>query len=185
MRTFIAIPIPEPCKEVLAQMQRHLKVSDAEVRWTTIASIHLTLKFLGEVDPAVIPTMAGALGVISKKARPLELRLAGFGCFPNEKNPRVVWCGIQGDIDVLSHLQVGVETVCADFGFGPENRPFRPHLTLGRIKGRKNLRLLSESIAKGSDLECGFRADSFNIYKSVLKPDGAVYTVLEKIALQQ
>jgi len=185
MRTFIAIPMPEACLEMLAQMQRHLKASNAEVRWTKIASIHLTLKFLGEVDPAVIPAMAEALAVISKKARPFDLRLAGLGCFPNEKNPRVVWCGIQGDTDVLLSLQSGVETVCADFGFEPEDRPFRPHLTLGRIKGRKNLRLLSDSIAKGSDLECGFRADSFNIYKSVLKPDGAVYTVLEPIALQQ
>jgi 2'-5' RNA ligase len=183
MRTFIAIPIPEPSLEMLEQMQRNLKASRAEVRWTRIASIHLTLKFLGEVDPAVIPAMAEALVVTSKEARHFDLQLAGLGCFPNENNPRVVWCGIQGDTDVLSHLQAGVETVCADFGFPPEDRPFRPHLTLGRVKGRKNLKALADTVAKGSDLESGFRADCFNIYKSVLQPSGAVYTVLETIAL--
>ncbi len=183
MRTFIAIPIPESCLEMLAQMQRHLKASKAVISWTRISSIHLTLKFLGEIDPAIIPQMTESLEVISKQAQPFDLRLTGLGCFPNEKNPRIIWCGIQGDTDVLSRLQAGVETVCDGFGFPPENRPFRPHLTLGRVKGRINLKALAGSIGKGSDLECGFRAESFNIYKSVLKPDGAVYTVLETIAL--
>lgn len=184
MRTFIAIPIPEMCLEILVQMQRHLQASKAEVRWTKIPSIHLTLKFLGEIDPAIIPEMAKSLGEGSKQIPKFNLRLSGLGSFPNEKSPRIVWCGIQGDTDVLSQLQAEVETVCADLGFPPENRPFRPHLTLGRIKGRKNLKPLTDSIAKGSDLECRFSVDCFNIYKSVLKPDGAVYTVLETIALQ-
>ncbi|MBN2318531.1 MAG: RNA 2',3'-cyclic phosphodiesterase [Acidobacteria bacterium] len=183
MRTFIAIPIPESCLEILEQMQRHLKASTTEVRWTKISSIHLTLKFLGEVDPAIIPDMGKALADVSKQSRKFNLRLTGLGSFPNEKSPRIVWCGILGDTDVLARLQAEVETVCADFGFAAENRPFRPHLTLGRIKGRKNLKLLMGCIEKGTDLECGFRADCLNIYKSVLKPDGAVYTVLETITL--
>lgn len=183
MRTFIAIPIPEPCLEILIQMQRFLQTSKAEVRWTKIPSIHLTLKFLGEADPEIIPDMANSLGAITKLIRQFDLRLSGLGSFPNTKSPRIVWCGIRGDTDVLSQLQAEVETVCADFGFPPEDRPFRPHLTLGRIKGRKNSKPLMDCIAKGSDLECSFRADHFNIYKSVLKPDGAVYTVLETIML--
>jgi len=184
MRTFIAIPIPEPCLEVLAEMQRLLQVSRAEVRWTKIPSIHLTLKFLGEADPEIISDLAKSLGAVTKQVRQFDLRLSGLGSFPNEKNPRIVWCGIRGDTDVLSRMQAEVETVCADFGFSPEDRPFRPHLTLGRIKGRKNSKPLMDCIAKGYDQECGFRADRFNIYKSVLKPEGAVYTVLETITLQ-
>ncbi len=183
MRTFIAIPIPESCLEMLAQMQRQLQAPKAEVRWIKIPSIHLTLKFLGEVDPAAIPAMVESLGVISEQTRQFGIRLSGLGTFPNDTNPRIIWCGIRGDTDVLTRLQAEVETVCADFGFPPEDRPFRPHLTLGRIKGRKNLKSLVDCIAKGSDLECGFHADRFNIYKSVLKPSGAVYTVLETIAL--
>ncbi len=183
MRTFIAIPIPESCLQILERMQRHLKSSSAEVRWTKIPSIHLTLKFLGEIDPAIVPGMAKSLSEISGQVPGFDLRLCGLGSFPSEKSPRIIWCGIHGNTDFLSRLQEKVETVCADFGFSTENRLFRPHLTLGRVKGRGNLKPLMDSVAKGCDLECGFRADRFNIYKSVLKPDGAVYTVLETVAL--
>jgi 2'-5' RNA ligase len=185
MRTFIAFPIPEPGLEILAQMQQHLKRSDAEVRWTAIPSIHLTLKFLGETDPETVSELARALRDAAHPAQALNLQLSGLGCFPNQKKPRIVWCGIRGDIEQLEILQETVEKTCMDFGFEPEIRPFRPHLTLGRVRGKKNLQMLVDNIMKGSEQECGFSADHFNIYKSVLKPQGAVYTILETIELKQ
>jgi len=184
MRVFIAVPIPESCLEILAQMQQHLQKPQAEVRWTAILSIHLTLKFLGEVNPVVIPDMAESLRTATNQVQTLNLQLSGLGSFPNQKNPRIIWCGIQGDIDLLTHLQETVEAVCKEYGFPPEDRPFRPHLTLGRIKDRKNLQPLSDCIINESGLECSFNADHFNIYKSVLKPQGAVYNILETIALK-
>jgi len=184
MRVFIAIPLPEPCLETLARMQRQLQTSRAEVRWTAIPSIHLTLKFLGEVDPGIITGMAESLRIASNRAQGFKLQLSGLGSFPNQKNPRIIWCGMQGDIDALARLQKTVETACAEYGFPPENRPFQPHLTLGRIKGRKNLQPLMDCVSNASGPECSFGADRFNIYKSVLKPRGAVYTVLETIELK-
>ncbi|MBN2242376.1 MAG: RNA 2',3'-cyclic phosphodiesterase [Acidobacteria bacterium] len=183
MRTFIAIPIPESCLEILAQIQRQLQTSGAPVRWTNIHSIHLTLKFLGETDPGLIAEMAQSLEALGRQIRKFHLQLSGVGAFPEEKNPRIVWCGIGGDTDVLTELQEGVETVCAGCGFPPEDRPFRPHLTLGRVKGRRDLKPLIDRLAQGCTLQCRYTADRFNIYKSVLKPEGAVYTVVEKIAL--
>lgn len=185
MRTFIAIPIPDSCREFLSQIQQHLKKSDAEVRWTAIPSIHLTLKFLGETDPETVSELAHALRAVAHPAQALNLQLSGLGCFPNQKKPRIVWCGIRGDIEQLEILQEMVERTCMDFGFEPEIRPFRPHLTLGRVRGKKNLQMLVDNIMKDSDLESGFCADHLNIYKSVLKPQGAVYTVLQTIALEQ
>lgn len=183
MRAFIAIPIPGPCLETIARIQHGLRESAADVRWTAISSIHLTLKFLGEVDPAIIPELAESLRVVSHGMQAFNLRLSGLGSFPNQKNPRTIWCGILGDTEALSNLQQGIETACMKSGFAPEDRPFRPHLTLGRLKGKRNLDSLADRIKAGSDLECGFSADHFNIYKSVLKPQGAVYTVLETVQL--
>jgi 2'-5' RNA ligase len=120
-----------------------------------------------------------------KSERRFELRLHGLGCFPNARNPRVIWCGINGDTDGLLRLQRIVESSCAKLEFTQEDRPFHPHLTLGRVQGRRNLQPLMDQIAEGSDLACSFQADRFHIYKSSLKPQGAVYTVLNTIVLNE
>ena len=184
MRTFIAIPLPEECRSMLTQMQQSLRTCDAEVGWVAVPSIHLTLKFLGEVDPEIVPRLAESLQAASEPEHGFELKLHGLGCFPNPKSPRVVWCGIDGDTDALSRLQKTVEEAGRIFGFPPEDRDFRPHLTLGRVKGKRNLQALADCIKIGSGLERSFKADHFNIYRSILKPNGAEYSVLKTIALR-
>ncbi len=185
MRTFIAIPIPEECRRMLDQLQQILRGFKSDVRWTAIPSIHLTIKFLGEVAPEILPELAASIESAVKAQAGFELKLHGLGCFPNKKNPRVIWCGIEGEADRLSGLYRSVQTACASFGFAPENRDFHPHLTLGRVKGKRNLQPLLDCIKIGSDLECTFKADHFNIYKSTLTPRGAVYTVLRTILLAE
>jgi 2'-5' RNA ligase len=185
MRAFIAVPLPKECQIVLEQMQESLRVCKAEVRWVAIPSIHLTLKFLGEVDPEIIPRLNALLNESSKSERCFELRLHGLGCFPNPRNPRVLWCGIDGETDSLLRLQHSVESACMKSGFAPEDRPFHPHLTLGRVQGRKNIQPLMDQITVDSDLACGFQADRFHIYESSLRPQGAVYTVLNTIVLNE
>jgi RNA 2',3'-cyclic 3'-phosphodiesterase len=183
MRTFIAIPLPDECRTLLDRMQQKLRSFGADVRWVAIPSIHLTLKFLGETDPDVISKLSESLESDTQSQRSFSLRLHGLGSFPDQKNPRVIWCGIDGETGNLSHLQQQVETTCDRFGFAPENRDFHPHLTLGRVNGKRNLQLLIECIKMGMDLESSFTADHFNIYKSTLKPQGAVYSILKTITL--
>jgi len=183
MRTFIAIPLPKECQALLGQMQECLRAFKADVRWVAIPSIHLTLKFLGEADPAVIPDLATSLNESAGSERCFALRLHGLGCFPHPRNPRVVWCGIDGETGNLIRLQRIVETACEKLGFAAEERSFRPHLTLGRVQGRRNIQPLMERIEAGFDLSCVFRADRFHVYKSSLKPQGAEYTVLNTIVL--
>jgi RNA 2',3'-cyclic 3'-phosphodiesterase len=183
MRTFIAIPLPDECRTLLDQMQQKLRSYDADVRWVAISSIHLTLKFLGEVDPNIIPNLSESLVSDTRSQSSFPLRLHGMGCFPHQKNPRVIWCGIDGEITKLSQLQQQVEITCARFGFAPENRDFHPHLTLGRVNGKRNLQPLIECIKIGTDLESSFTAERFNIYKSTLKPQGAAHSILKTIAL--
>lgn len=95
----------------------------------------------------------------------------------------MIWCGIDGETGSLAELQKTVESVCAAFGFEPEARAFQPHLTLGRVNGKRNLQPLLDCIKMGSNHECSFKTDAFNIYRSTLKPQGAIYDVLETIAL--
>jgi len=168
---------------MLDQIQQKLRKYEADVRWVAIPSIHLTLKFLGEVDPALIQNLSESLERASVSEESMVLRLHGLGCFPNLQRPRVIWCGLDGDTDGLAKLQQKVEAVCQQFGFAPEVRTFHPHLTLGRVNGKRNLQPLLDCIKIGSEQECTFEADRYNLYKSTLKPQGAVYSVLRTIAL--
>jgi RNA 2',3'-cyclic 3'-phosphodiesterase len=182
MRTFIAVPLPDECHRMIRQILDRMHSFRSEVRWSSIHSIHLTLKFLGEIDPASLPRLASVLK--QQAVVPgFSLTLRGLGVFPNPKNPRVVWCGISDESGGLAALQAAVEAACESLGFGREERPFHPHLTLGRVQGKKNLQPLMDYIRIGSGLECPFRADDYQIYQSVLSPRGAVYTVLDKIDL--
>jgi 2'-5' RNA ligase len=183
MRTFIAVPITDKCREMLDHLQQRLRSCEADIRWVAIPSIHLTLKFLGEVKHEIIPTLAASLERAVQNHPSFELRIRGLGCFPNQRNPRVTWCGIEGDTERLLCLHQLVEGVCTALGFAPENRFFHPHLTLGRVNGKRNLQQLLDYIKIGSDLECSFKADHFNIYESTLKPQGAVYAVVKTIRL--
>ncbi len=183
MRTFIAIPLPDECRTMLDQLQQNLRVCRADVRWVSVPSIHLTLKFLGEVDPEIIPKLTESLENETRLQHGFAIRLRGLGCFPNQRSPGVVWCGIDGDTESLSQLQQQVEAACDSLGFPPETRSFHPHLTLGRVNGKRNLQPLIDCIKMGSDLESSFKADHLNIYKSVLKQQGAVYTILKTILL--
>ena len=183
MRTFIAVPLPGECTLTLAEMQDALRKFGADVRWAAVPSIHLTLKFLGEIDPAVLPGLNGVLRALPVPA-PFTLRLEGMGAFPTLQRPRVIWCGIEGARPALSLLQESVETACVQAGFERENRPFQPHLTLGRVQGKRNLQALLDYIRIAPSPKCEFVVDHYRIYRSTLTPRGAIYDVLESIQLQ-
>ncbi len=183
MRTFIAVPLPPACKLLLSQIQEKLRAFNAEVRWVALDSIHLTLKFLGEIDPALLPELGRHLHEASAGAPPLRVAVGGLGGFPNLRNPRVLWCGVGGDTELLGELQKRVEEACRPLGFAPEERAFHPHLTLGRVQGKRNLQPLLDYIKIAAQPESTFTAEAYNIYRSELRPRGAVYSVLETIVL--
>ena len=181
MRAFIAIPLTSECLKALEETQQQLRRINADVRWAAISSIHLTLKFLGETPEEMIPRLSESVEEAAREATSFELRIQELGCFPNERNPRVIWRGLGGQINNLADLQKRIEDGCTSCGFAPEEREFRPHLTLGRINGKRNLQQLIDCIKIGAGMEQRFTADRLNIYRSVLKPQGAVYTVLKTI----
>ncbi len=185
MRTFVAIPLPSECHRMLEQNQGKLRATGADVRWVAVSSIHLTLKFLGEIDTALVPRLSDSLRAACDTQTSFSLRVHGLGCFPNLRNPRVIWCGIDGEIQLLGQVRSKVEQACSPLGFAPEERDFQPHLTLGRVQGKRNLRPLLDCIKIGSELECSFSVDHYNVYRSTLTPRGAVYDMLETISLRK
>ncbi|MCD6570363.1 MAG: RNA 2',3'-cyclic phosphodiesterase [Deltaproteobacteria bacterium] len=177
IRTFIAVPIPEPVQKVLADTLFRLRASYPEVKWIRPESIHLTLKFLGNIKEDMVGGIAMGLDNVVQNYPCLNLSLKGLGAFPNTRRPRVIWIGLQGDIGVLKDLASRLDKMCANFDIKMEPRPFRAHLTLGRLK-RPTMIDLNLAIK-----EVNFTASEVLLYKSELFRDGAKYTVLYRSPL--
>jgi RNA 2',3'-cyclic 3'-phosphodiesterase len=184
MRTFIALPLPAEARALLGNLQAKLRSFGADVKWTAADSIHLTLKFLGEIAPASLPGLVSHLRTETAAEHSFALRVHGLGGFPDLRNPRVIWCGLEGDRAALASVQQKVEAACIQAGFPSEERPFQAHLTLGRVRGKTNLQPLLDYIKIGSTLEHTFTVKALHIYQSTLRPQGALYTVLETMDLK-
>ena len=180
IRSFIAVEVPEPLRARMEELQSELKRANADVRWVRPESIHLTLKFLGSVSGEELEKLAAGIAPIISSWIPFEVRLHGLGCFPSSRNPRIVWVGIeQGSVEASS-LQKAVENQAAEVGFPPETRPFKPHLTLGRFRSSRGKGSLAQAVENLRDAEIGsFRVNDVYLFKSELKPSGAVYTKLQ------
>jgi len=190
IRAFVAVPLPEPTLERLAQIQRQLErqVPRGSVRWTRRDAIHLTLKFLGDTLTERLPAIEAALSAVARNAPGCTAEMAGVGCFPNPSRPRVVWAGLQEDSGKLAALQAAIEEAMANFGYRPEGRGFTPHLTIGRVQrraSRADVVLVGEVVATADIGPIGeVPVEHFALIRSVLKPSGAEYTTLARFALR-
>lgn len=135
LRAFIAVRFPDPLNSHLRGLQENLKSRGWNVRWVRPDNIHLTIKFLGNIETARVEPICCALSELCRLEAPLNLSLKGVGVFPGLKRPRVVWAGIGEGRDRLIALQRRVEDRLAAGGIKREARPFRAHLTLGRFRG--------------------------------------------------
>lgn len=181
MRSFIAVEISQQIKEALERVLQEFKRVQCDVKWVQPESIHLTLKFLGEIDPNMVPEIKEALEKTLSYHGPFSLSAEGIGAFPKLDNPRVVWVGLGGELDKLAALQKDVEAVLNALGFPKEDRPFKPHLTLGRVRSPKGKEALVKKLREMSSKTLGiFPVDCVAQYRSELLPTGAKYTVLWK-----
>ena len=188
LRTFIALPLPAEWIALLEEVIDHLdSAASGGVRWVRPSSIHLTLKFLGATDPALAPRILdGLLESVGGASAP-ALSLSGLGTFPNRNNPRVIWAGVSGDMETLADLQQRVETLAVGLGWDAERRPFRPHLTIGRVRDRISPAERKRLVAGISNCAvprlASWRPDAVRLYKSELTPRGAIYTNLGEVEI--
>lgn len=176
VRAFIAIELPESVKSFLMKISAELKLCGGPVKWVRPEGIHLTLKFLGSVPSDLLPRIQEAALPLFGKQKPTQLHVSRLGAFPGLRRPRVVWAGLEDPAGVLSPLVNNLENVMEPLGFPKENRPFNPHLTLGRFKSNEKCSELIEAIRQEMDIVGpSFVADHAILFESVLKPSGAEY----------
>lgn len=188
VRSFIAVELPEEVRTHLADIQRQLKKARTpSVKWVDPHSIHLTLKFLGNVETDKLAAITVAIRQSCEGIPPFSLEITGVGAFPNFNRPRVAWVGIKGELDKLIAIQKKLDALLAPMGFPPEDRPFSAHLTLARVRDdmpppeRQAFgKLLQDTKFEASAV---FRVDSVNLMRSQLSPSGAIYTRLDSVKL--
>jgi RNA 2',3'-cyclic 3'-phosphodiesterase len=179
IRAFVAAAISREVLDRLSAIRDDLRTLELDARWPPPQSLHLTLKFLGDVDDKQIERIAPRMSEVARRQEPFHLEVSRLGVFPHLANPRVLWIGVEED-GKLSRLCGDVESSFAEIGFPVEERPFRPHLTLARIRSRRNIaRLIGFVEANGAEIEAGgFQVSDFRLYQSILGPRGADYRVL-------
>lgn len=184
-RTFVAIKIHTG--EKMRMILDHLKkiLSGEKIKWVDPEIMHITIAFLGDTDEKIIPSITGIIKQTAHDSPAFELIFRGTGVFKNLRDPRVIWIGTEAN-PVLQNIKIRIEDELAGFGFKKENREFRPHLTLGRIKWIKNTLALEKAIQLYKDQEVQRELISELIYyESILKPEGPVYLPILNVSLQK
>ncbi|MGB5748594.1 MAG: RNA 2',3'-cyclic phosphodiesterase [Desulfobacterales bacterium] len=184
IRTFIALELPPAVISLFQEVQQDLKRLKIRARWVRPENIHLTLKFLGDVNPDDIDKIGTAMAVAAIDCLPVTVYVKGIGVFPGIKRPRVIWVGLGGDTQSLLALQSRLEQELARVAFPKDKRSFKAHLTLGRFKKPANPAAVRQMISEYATLNSDeFTCNQVFLFGSDLKPSGPVYSKLKQTNL--
>ncbi len=184
VRAFVAANLDQGLKDALAKVQERLKETHADVGWVSPESLHLTLKFLGQVEESRLGAVAEAIAAAAGGYGSFRLVLGGLGAFPQPRAARVVWIGVQQGAEALVALQARVEGGLESLGFAREERPFAAHLTLGRVRGPGRREQLAVALTSNPAEPLGeMMLHRIELMKSELGPGGARYTALQAFPL--
>ena len=189
VRVFVAVGISEAAREQLIDAVERIRQDIPQgIQWANPDGMHLTLKFLGNIPSASVEPLLECLKPVASEAKPFPLQLDGLGMFPNRRKPRVLWAGVGGDLDALARLQQASEGAITALGYPPEQRPFRPHVTLGRprrsVSDAQLARIGAVVSALAPPSPIGWQVESVDVMRSELHPSGARYTVLGSAPLK-
>ncbi len=186
IRSFLAFELPKEIEEIVAQTSLEMRHYGLDVRWVRPANIHLTVVFMGDVDPDRLSAIEAALGPVCRGRSPFRVALKGTGVFPNRRRPNVIWIGLVGDLEEMSQFRDALQSQLASFGIQKEARIFKPHLTLGRFRrGSAPGGELDRALSRFADLEspvCVLK--DLTLFRSDLKPVGPIYTRLKQWVLE-
>ncbi|MDZ7724747.1 MAG: RNA 2',3'-cyclic phosphodiesterase [candidate division KSB1 bacterium] len=183
IRTFVCFELPPTVLELLRSIQGRLKPLHDGTRWVNPERIHLTLRFLGDVERERLDAVMEAVQNACKAFEPFTLTVSKTGAFPNFKRPRVFWVGVSDPDQKLQQCQAAIEGELEDIGFPGEKRAFSPHLTLGRVNNSRGVANVSKELERLHPEPVSFPAREVVVMQSKLTPSGAVYTPLRKIGL--
>lgn len=181
IRTFIAIELSDEAKQEIERVIEELKKANVLIRWAKSKTVHLTLKFLGGVEEEKLASISESLKKIAKEHTPFGIKMDGIGAFPEWSRPKVLWVGLGGDKSEVISVADEVGSAMAGLGFEKDNKEFRPHLTLGRVKSSKNIEKLKE-ISDSIEIKAvSIPVSSLVLFRSELTEEGAIHTPIEKI----
>ncbi len=184
MRTFVAIDLEPELKKSLQDLVLKLKKTGADVRWVNFPGMHLTLKFLGEIEGGRVAAVEAALRKAASGFSKFALALRGTGTFPEGRNPRVLWVGIKDEPGLMA-LADEIEKRLEAEGFPRETRPFHPHLTIGRVKSPSGIQAAVRELERYRETSFGeMAAEKVALFESILNPQGAEYRVVSEFGLR-
>ena len=180
IRSFLAFELPVDIKRIIMTVSEDVRRLPLNVRWVNVSNIHLTVVFMGNIKEEEIKPIQDVVGQVCQGYGPFNIAIKGIGLFGSRRNPRVLWVGLDGVIDRMACFRDDLQKMLRPFGIKEEKRRFRPHLTLGRFrKGSITGAHLDDLLSKYHDLtspDCVI--EELVLFKSDLKPDGAVYSKL-------
>ena len=181
LRCFIAIEITEQIKREIRELIDILIKYDVDIKWLILENLHLTLKFLGNTPDVLLPKIKESLLNIVASYEPFYIKICRTGVFPNRKYPRVIWVGVE-DSEILMKLERDIENSMEFLGYQKEDKEFKPHLTLGRVRSQKGIVHIVNELDhfKGKDFGIIY-IDRIKLMKSELKPKGPEYSCLHEI----
>ena len=185
LRTFLAVPLDTALRRRATAVMTALQAVPGEVKWVDSPNLHLTLKFLGEVETRDIPDVCRVAGQAVADLAPFTFEVHGVGAFPNLQRPRTFWLGAREGHEAMVTLAERLDTALQTLGFRRESRRFEPHLTIGRLRqgGRTSPELVAE-LQQRSDLAIGsMKVSEVIVYSSDLRPSGPIYDVLARLPL--
>ena len=180
-RTFLALDIDEPTRDGLIAATREFPPAESKVRWVARENLHVTLKFLGDLDDAGVRDVCHSVAALAEGLGAFEFEVTGLKCIGSGGRPRMFWAEVEDPSGQLAAMFHELEEALAVLGFPQEHRAFRPHVTLGRIKSTRNAGALREVALRYADEPFGAQwAEGIVVYGSELTPRGPIYTPLEK-----
>ena len=184
MRVFLGIALPEACRAAIREAVAPLRADPAPVSWVATENLHVTLKFIGEVSKDHLAGIGDALAGVAGRFPAFSLEAEGGGAFPGTRNPRVLWVGFREPLELVGELQENMENALSGAGFPREDRPFHPHITVGRARGVLPPAWGDRFVRVLSGRRFGeVPVRSITLYESRLSPRGAVYAVLRSFPL--
>jgi len=179
MRTFLGIGLPCGVQEGIASAIAQVRGLHAPVAWTRPENLHITLHFLGEIPTERVPLVERSMRAVASGIDPFSLTAEGGGAFPGTRNPRILWVGFLEPLELVKQLQQNMENALSGEGFLREDRPFHPHITVGRARGSLPPAWGERFVQALSGKRFGLvPVSSFTLYESRPGPGGAVYTPL-------
>lgn len=186
IRAFIAVEINDVIRAELADVQSVLKKANGHVSWVRPGNIHCTLVFLGDIFADMINQVAAALNQATVGCKPFEVEITGLGFFGPARSPRIIWAGIAGRTDALVELQGRITAAVLRAGLKPDEKPFKPHLTIGRVRSNRNAAGLVRALEKNRDKSFGvLSVRQVVLMESALASTGPTYFSLRSVPLAQ